>query len=200
MPTGYTALIEDHDCATFNQFVWRCARATGALVTMRGDSLDADVPDKLAPSDYHEKKIEWLKGRLAELSAMTDEQADVIASKEHHRDLVAHKKSVKNQNLLLERYKKMRMQVQRWTPPSPDHDRLKAFMLEQLEIGSPYSGPFTEPKLLAGGEWRKREIDCCAKDLAYHQAKALEEQVRCDQRNRWIQQLRESVPYESQPK
>mgnify|MGYP003341377176 CR=1 FL=1 len=30
MPTGYTSIIEDRTDATFEEYVWRCARAFGA--------------------------------------------------------------------------------------------------------------------------------------------------------------------------
>jgi len=40
MPTGYTNCIKDG--VTFEQFVWKCARAMGALVMMRDEPSNVD--------------------------------------------------------------------------------------------------------------------------------------------------------------
>jgi hypothetical protein len=47
MPTGYTAPIADG--MTFEQFALGCARAFGALVTMRDEPSDAPIPERLEP-------------------------------------------------------------------------------------------------------------------------------------------------------
>ncbi len=49
MPTGYTHLIEEG--CNLEEFVWACARAFGACVMMRDDSVDKPVPEKFEPSD-----------------------------------------------------------------------------------------------------------------------------------------------------
>lgn len=46
MPTGYTADLMEKGME-FKPFVLQCARAFGALITMRDDSLDAPSPKSL---------------------------------------------------------------------------------------------------------------------------------------------------------
>ena len=56
---------------TFPQFAMRCARAFGALIEMRDDSMDAPIPDEFSPSDYHVKakaKAEETLKRLRSIS------------------------------------------------------------------------------------------------------------------------------------
>ena len=44
MPIGYTSKLHDGD-QPFNEFIMSCARAFGALVTMRDDPNDAPIPE-----------------------------------------------------------------------------------------------------------------------------------------------------------
>ena len=55
MPTGFTCDIKDG--ITFERFALNCARAFGALINMRDDSLDAEIPDEIKPSDHHVKAL-----------------------------------------------------------------------------------------------------------------------------------------------
>ena len=65
MPTGYTAYVQEG--ATFEEFVWRCARNFGALVTMRDEPTDVPVPDAFTPSKYHLEQIAVLEQEIIRL-------------------------------------------------------------------------------------------------------------------------------------
>jgi hypothetical protein len=43
MPTGYTYEIEDGSITELNEYVWRCARAMGAMVMMRDKPSGARI-------------------------------------------------------------------------------------------------------------------------------------------------------------
>ena len=47
MPTGYTAPIKDG--ISFNDFMWGCARAFGALIMMRDDPPGTPIPERFEP-------------------------------------------------------------------------------------------------------------------------------------------------------
>lgn len=62
MPTGYTAAITDKDIS-FEQFVWDCARAFGALVLQRDDAIGS--PIKLPePSPYNRDRLVEIKSEI----------------------------------------------------------------------------------------------------------------------------------------
>ena len=68
MPTGYTAeLMEKGE--PFNRFVMRCARAFGALIDLRDAQMDAPIPEKFEPSDYHVKALAKALAELERLDA-----------------------------------------------------------------------------------------------------------------------------------
>ena len=57
MPTGYTAEILNGEIKTFPEFAKKCARAFGAMIHMRDDSLDAT---------YKKKRAQFLSQRTNE--------------------------------------------------------------------------------------------------------------------------------------
>lgn len=74
MPTGYTAKLHNGEEQTFPEFVMSCARAFGALITMRDDPADAEIPDEFKPSDYHVRELEKARERLSEVEGWTFDQ------------------------------------------------------------------------------------------------------------------------------
>ena len=67
MPTGYTANIVDGE-ETFEEYVWRCTRAFGAMMHMRDDSLGAKftVPDNADKGNPHKDYLDKCAQELIE--------------------------------------------------------------------------------------------------------------------------------------
>lgn len=58
MPTGYTAAVCDGKITEFPAFALQCARAFGALITMRDDAMNAPIPEEIKPdTSYYDKNI-----------------------------------------------------------------------------------------------------------------------------------------------
>lgn len=200
MPTGYTCIIDDHDDVTFGQYVWRCARAFGALVLMRDDALDAVPPESFEPDlRYYAEALERETAEIDRLLAMTPEQAEEAAKADYRKQVDQWQKSEAERAAVQRRYDQMRDRIERWTPPSSDHSELKKFMLQQLVESRKYSGPYPQPTLVPGVEWRQRRLDETQRSLKYHREHIEAERARTKERNRWLAQLRESVPFEKQP-
>ena len=68
MPTGYTAYVQDGVITEFADFAMKCARAFGALIDMRDESLDAEIRVQREPNtEYFDKELmdfNWTEGRL----------------------------------------------------------------------------------------------------------------------------------------
>src|SRR5690349_4914266 len=130
MPTGYTAAItKDMPLETF---VWLCARAFGALVTMRDDPMDAPIPQKLEPSAHYRDSLERARKRLLEVQAWTPEDAlaDLVRRREQEDANMAKYRAEREETR--RGYVRMLSLVEAWQPPTPDHWELKKFMLEQI--------------------------------------------------------------------
>lgn len=200
MPTGYTADIYEGKEVSFPDFVMDCARAFGALITMRDDPRDAPIPDEFQPNDYHLREHETALRNLAEAKAWTEDQATEyaeVAYVEAHGAWVEHQLTAKERG---ERYEAMLAQVQAWEPPTPDHQGLKDFMVEQLESSIKHDADLTdlerwypEPRQHTGPEWRQDRIAKAERDIEYHAAEWLKEVERAQQRTEWVWALRHSL-------
>lgn len=195
MPTGYTAAIEKG--CSFSEYIWGCARAFGALVTMRDDSSDAKIPERLTPCSYNLDRIAEIQKELSSIDKM--KRSDIEKAIKNERDEVIKRNTKYREefDLKRERYEKMAKQAQGWVPPTVDHVKLKEFMIQQIEV-SRCGSLFQEPILdLTVEEWIENKKYKLYSDLEYSSKQHAEELERTAKRNQWLKALRDSVP---QPK
>ena len=123
MPTGYTTDIYNGKDVSFRDFALTCARQFGACVMQRDDP--ADVKPKIMPEEsYHTEELKKLKKFKKPTKAQFDSYVkETIADCE---------KSIKEKNELKKRYSDILEKAKNWQPPTKEHERLKAFMIEQL--------------------------------------------------------------------
>lgn len=196
MPTGYTAIIEDREDCTFEDYVWRCARAFGAFVMMRDEPLDAPVPAQFEADDYHAKGIAKAKKRLDDLKAIDAGQAAALAKEEHAAALRSNAASAAKQKAKLARYDAILAKVNAWEPPTSAHVELKKFMVQQIGVSTEFERGYVAPapELLSGEAWLAKENAKAARDIAYHTEHDAKERARTAERNAWVTALAASVP------
>jgi len=195
MPTGYTDKIKDG--ISFNEFIMNCARAFGALVTMR-DSMGVPIPEKFEPSDYYEKELKKAREELDRLDKMNLKESEIEAEKEYQENRRYVEKAIKNSNELEKKYNDMLLMVNKWIPPSLDHNGLKKFMIEQIErsikfdCGTEY---FKEnpPKLSTPKDWLHDKKLKSMESISYYYKENEKEIKRTNERNLWLKQLRDSL-------
>ena len=196
MSTGYTADIAKG--ISFPEFAMRCARAFGALVLMRDDSMDEPIPDEFKPSTFYNEELEKATKRLLELENMTPVEAFIQSNQEYERESSRRTAKLEEERILLDKYNAMLEQVRAWTPPTPDHQGLKDFMIQQIKSSIDFDSTAgyykNNPALLLSGEdWLKKEKGRVQQDIEYHR-KALQEEIeRTNGRNQWIKDLRDSL-------
>lgn len=194
MPTGYTHKIKDGQ--SFKDFVMGCARAFGALVMMRDEPHDAPIPERFEPSDYHKNKIIETERRITELENMSIDDALEAAENEHISELRRWQERESERTDLRNKYNAMMAEVVKWQPPTPEHQGLKDFMIEQIETSRRFdcSGTYDDkPKPLMPSEWKAKEMEKARRDIDYHTKEHAEEVNRTEGRNNWIKALRESL-------
>lgn len=193
MPTGYTAEVVDGKVTEFPDFALICARAFGALITMRDDPMDAPIPDEFEPDGYYAKRVaEGLK-ELGNVQAMSNSEASDAAAKAHKEALEHRANYLRRQEAEAERINAMLAKVRAWTPPTPDHQGMKKFMVEQLTISLPGEYAPAVPELLDGPTWRQRRIDTLAEEVARHKIEREKEVERAKTRTQWVKDLRASL-------
>ena len=195
MPTGYTADLNNGKQVTFQEFTLKCARAFGALIEMRDDSLDAPIPDEFRPSNYHLEAIETTKKRLVEVKKWDDVRAETEAKKAFDKEIRSSKKSGEKNYEVGRSYVEMLKKVGNWVPPTKDHEGLKRFMVEQLadSIRADCLHAPTMPKRLSGKQYRAQLIKEARRDIAYHTKEHEAEVQRIGERSEWVRSLRRSL-------
>lgn len=198
MPTGYTCYIEDGEITTAKEFLTICARAFGACIEMKDDSLNKPIPEEFMPSTYHQKALEQAKVELAQYQSysLLDVQKELDESYEKrikdYTEIIAKEKEKEN------RYIKVLDELKLWQPPTEEHINLKNFAIDQINISIPqcdisyWQNKMDVPKQSAQ-EWLDDRIDDCNKDIEYHTREWNEEQIRVAGRNQWIKDLRASL-------
>ena len=196
MPTGCTAAIADG--IDFETFVMRCARGMGALIMMRDEPIDAPIPERFEPSDYHTRKLAEANAELEKLHAMSLEETEAAAREAFEAETKANGEAIARNRELRGKYEAMLSQVQAWEPPTPDHDSFKKFIADQLteSIRFDCSESYYEerkPKQQTGAEWLESQIAKAAQDVEYHTTEHAKEVERTEGRNGWIGALRNSL-------
>lgn len=196
MATGYTAAIEKG--ITFEQFTMDCARAFGALVSMRDAPSDAEIPQELKPSDYDKHELAKSETELAVVKTMRNAQATVKARQDYKASISYLEEAISKAGIRRTKYYAMLAKVEAWIPPSSDHQELKKFMVKQIGISIESDCDtkyYTDqkPTLLSGQQWKEKRIAGLLKDIAYHSEEHTKELDRIASNNTWLKQLRESL-------
>jgi NADH:ubiquinone oxidoreductase subunit len=194
MPTGYTAEIKDG--IEFEKFVLQCARAFGALITMRDDPTSAPIPDEFKPQEWNKEKLEKAVKRLSELRPMSLDDARAEAKKEYDKALEHHLGYLKEKADLKVKYEDMLAKVREWQPPTPDHQGLKDFMIEQItgSIDFDCSTDYMSTPMLQSAEaWLSSAIERAVRDVQYHTREWAAEVGRCRSRTAWVRALKKSL-------
>jgi len=194
MPTGYTSSVVDGQVTEFRDFALQCARAFGALVTMREDPWDTPIPDKIEPSSYYADQIKEDELQLKVVLSMTDAECDNAAVIEHNQQKARIENSLAKAQLENERICAMLEKVSAWGPPSPDHVEMKDFMLKQLNMSINDLQYYEKmSRKLDGREWREKTVNELKRKIEYNTKHHIDELNRAAKRTRWIQQLKESL-------
>lgn len=194
MPTGYTKEIYEGKEISAKDFIMRCARAFGACIEMRDESLNKKIPEQFETNDFYLQQIEATKRELEYYENMSIEQAQEFCDQEYEKEVQADKEYKNEKEQLEKRYKKILDEVTLWKPPSLDHDNLKQFCINQLKISIKFDCCYY-PKEIEKKDphiWLRDKITRCYKDLQYYSGKYKKEIEKVNNNNLWVKQLIES--------
>lgn len=196
MPTGYTAAIADG--IDFKTYAMNCARAFGACVMLRDEPGGGErIPEVFEPSDYHLKALEGLYRELDELRTISLVEADSRARKEWEQEVSREKQRLARSSELREKYEAMLQEVDRWIPPTKDHEGLKGFMKSQIQESMKFDCSrediYREIRQLDGSAWLSQKLASVEVSIQYHKKNHQEEVERAKQRTAWVQALRQSL-------
>lgn len=195
MPTRYTAAVKDGEITDFPAFAMQCARAFGALITMRDEPWDAEVPESFdAHTTYHDTAIEKARADLERLYAMTTPEVQE-AAEEDWQAHVAHIAEINEKRAIeRQRYESMLTQVRAWEPPTTNHVELKTFMIQQLELSIDFDcKPWDVSERPTPEGWWSGQLSEAQRSLSYHTEQREKEIQRARERTAWVRHLRASL-------
>lgn len=192
MPSGYTEDIYNGKKVTFKDFALGCARAFGACVMQRDDP--ADVKPKIMPEEsYHTEELKKLK----KFKKPTKAQFESYVKK----TIADYEKSIRKNNELKKRYSDILEKANNWQPPTKEHERLKAFMIQQLTDSSSFDcGGIDyyehELKVISAMTYKdyvKKKLAEHNRSIRYHEESEAKDLSNIKQRNKWIKDLYDSL-------
>jgi len=197
MPTGYTAPVVDGEITELKEFVWRCARAFGALVYLRDSPLTNERPESVTgghdSEKYHVENLDKDQTRLVWWTNASDEEVQAKMDEYNAEAVEENAKYLAKHNAELERLNAMQAKVEAWEPPTEDHKGLKRFMLEQLDISKPKGSAYQQPIYQDPAAFRAQKIESAERGVEYHTRQLAKERENNSGRGEWVEQLAKSL-------
>ncbi len=192
MPTGYTECVQSGKVKSLREFALICARGMGACIMMRDDPYDKPIPEEFKPEKYYKESLHEAKQDLEELLALSLAECEQRMLKEYEDSLDGYRKSLTKYRIQKENYEAMIAKVETWTTKA---EGIKEFMLSQLKESLEFDDYEPKPPTLQSvGDWRMNNLKSAIQSVEYRQKSYDEEQQRVKDRNRWLKDLRESLP------
>lgn len=197
MPTGYTYKVANGEVTDFASFAKMCARAFGAAVHQRDDAADAPLSLTIPRSTYHHERLAEQRAELARWQEMSDQQVFAEAAKNLADDLEYYLRRLRETTQARERYAAMRAKVEAWVPPTSEHEGLKKFMLEQLDVSIRGEYEPTRPDAsglsMTAARYRQKKIDGILREIEYHEESIEKDEERCSVAEAWLRALVDSL-------
>lgn len=203
MPTGYTAYIEDGDITTGKDFLKLCTRAFGVAIDQKDDPLSVPTKTKFKPSQHYIDAYNRACDALRDAKSISFNEAKLRLSARHHKKVEDCKKCVEKYSDLRNKYLKVRREVEAWTPPTPEHDGLKKFALEQIDMCIPseesiheFINKSKEPLYLSNEtitEFIEDNIAQCKSNVAYYKKSMNAEYERVHEKQEWMDKFLKSL-------
>ena len=196
MPTGYTTGVADGTITDFTEYALQCARAFGACITLRDESISSDIPH-FEVNNYYKIKLSEARRDLATFLAMDESQQQKLYMEEYKNNIEVANKGIAEKQNQLQRYEKMLEMAKQFLPPSQDHINYANFLIDQLEesikwdCDTSYYEKLKEP--IEFEVWQSKKIKDLNWNIQYNEKSHKEEIERIESRNRWISQLKESL-------
>lgn len=203
MPTGYTIYIENEKITTGKEFLKLCARAFGIAFDLKDEPLSVPTPTHFKPDPYYKERYDRALEKLNTANNLTFDEAKNQMKDAFEKRISEYKCYTDKENAMNEKYAKVRKEVEEWNPPTEDHQGLKKFALEQIDMcvtkQEYIDGYFEKSKEVfddsdeAVEKYISENIQLCKErlDRAYENYKA--EIKRANEKNEWIKKFLESI-------
>lgn len=193
MPTGYTAAVQNGEITELKDFAIHCARAMGALISMRDEPSKAPIPERFEAAPYYAERVTETEAELNRLLNLSPHEIELESLDDFEERYARWKERSEERNLYRQRYEAMLDKVYNW---STEAEGIQNFMIQQLNDSLKFDcdGFYDrKPKMEDANVWFSKQVENARKELSYALKARAEEEERIADRNRWIDALRESL-------
>ena len=190
MPTGYTADVKDGRVTHVADFIAKCARNFGFLISMRDEDWSASLPDEIKPSSFHADKLRSSQEELTALNALSQEERAERCAAANAKASEDYRRAVDRNEAERARYDSMLSKVLAWQPASDVLLNVRRFAIEQLRESMKfdlYEPDRPKPKTV--DQWFLDAREAALRDIAYHSEEHAKETKRAAERNECLQAL-----------
>jgi hypothetical protein len=196
MSSGYTARVKEG--ISFEEFAIDCSRAFGALIHLRDEPMERSVTLRRSsiPS-YHANQLVYAKQELDKLEKMSLEDAALQSEKSWEEQEADRQKTLVEKAVLLQKYQVILASAEAWIPPTPEHENMKKFMIEQLTSSiewdcstSYYDDPAVKE---TPEEWLANQIVNAKSLVEYHEEHLQQDIDDAKRSDEWVDKLCESL-------
>lgn len=193
MATGYTTGIKDGTIKDFKDFTLTCARAFGACIMQKEDSL-LEPPKLEEVKDFYPFMIEEVERQIQVLKDTSDQDLVSQSIKEKTKSYTESVEAIREKRKLREKYEKILDDAKNWDVDD-DFQDLKNFMIDQLEESIKWdcSTKYNDESIteyfsstaITADEIRAEKMDRLKRDLVWYNEKYAEDVKDVNDRNEW---------------
>lgn len=203
MPTGYTAYIEDGDITTGKEFLKLCTRAFGIAIDQKDEPLSVPTQTKFEPNNYYKEKYDKALLALEQAKKITFDEAKNQMWIAYEKRIADYKSYADREISMNNKYEKVRREVNDWNPPTEEHNGLKKFALEQIDMCMTKQKYIDEyiaksNELFDGSDEAVHQymidnIEMCQEEVDRAYESWQEELNRAKSKNKWMKQFLDSL-------
>lgn len=134
MTTGYTSYINDGKITNGADFLKLCTRNFGVAIELKDEDLSVPTPIHFEPDPYYKEQYEKAVKKRNKYRKMTLDEAReefIDQSIENINSTKSHLKNLIGEN---DKYRAIKNEIMQWIPPTSDHEKLKEYAINQLDI------------------------------------------------------------------
>ena len=96
--------------------------------------MSVPTPKSFEPDNYYKERYDKALLALEEAKKLTFEDAKIQMRTAYENRISDYKRYAEKEIAMNEKYAKVRNEVEAWTPPTDEHNGLKKFALEQIDM------------------------------------------------------------------
>ena len=192
MPTGYTDKVQDGTVTELEEYALICARQFGALISMRDDPMDKEIPE-FKPDSFYKEYLEEARKEYDEFLSFDSSELYECYLEEGKEDLDRRINYLREKSDSRINYETMLHKVIIWEPPTEEHVALREFMISQLKESIKFDCTIHDTiNFQEFEDWHNAKLDSLISSTENYKREHDKEVTRVASRNKWVKDLKDA--------